>query len=302
MIPFRDKVACDQARAIGREQITWREPHHHPDFHIRVIDEPGDLYDALAEDMLSRIAAAKEEGRQFVGVFPIGPVGQYPRLVEKAVARRADLSHCRLFFLDEYAYEDGSTIEKTSPWSFEFVARQSLIEPLTRAGRKPPAFHFPGPDNIDRYDEMILEASEGRGADVVYGGIGWCGHFAFWEPHLAEGFATEAEWKQAHSALVRLHPMTILHNSLRAGGDWSSVPPCAYTVGPNVVLGAQYRSFWLDAYLGSGMSWQRFIGRLATHGPVTPLVPASYLQTLPGEVVFLGAVADDIGGPRTSWQ
>jgi hypothetical protein len=50
------------------------------------------------------------------------------------------------------------------------------------------------------------------------------------------------------------------------------------------------------------MSWQRFIARLAVHGPVTPQVPASYLQTLPGEVIFLGAVAEPIGGPRTSWQ
>jgi len=182
------------------------------------------------------------------------------------------------------------------------VARKALIEPIAEAGLPTPTLHFPGPDNIARYDEMVLEASGGHGADVVYGGIGWSGHFAFWEPHLWHEFATEEEWKRAHSALVRLHPMSILHNSLRAGGDWSSVPPCAYTVGPNLVLGAQYRSFWLDAYLGSGMSWQRFISRLATHGPVTPLVPASYLQTLPGEVVFLGAVAEGIGGPQTSWQ
>ena len=302
MIPFRDKVACDQARAVLREHLAWREPRHHPEFRVRVIDEPNGLYDALAEDMLSRMTTAREEGRAFVGLFPVGPVGQYPRLVEKVTAQRADLSHCTLFFLDEYAHDDGSTIDKRSPWSFEHVARRALIDPIAAGGLQPPAFHFPGPDNIERYDELVLEASEGRGADVVYGGIGWCGHFAFWEPHLAEEFATEDGWKQAHSVLVRLHPMSILHNSLRAGGDWSSVPPCAYTVGPNVILGAQYRSFWLDAYLGSGMSWQRFIGRLATHGPVTPLLPASYLQTLPGEVVFLGAVADDIGGPKTSWQ
>ena len=50
------------------------------------------------------------------------------------------------------------------------------------------------------------------------------------------------------------------------------------------------------------MSWQRFIGRLATCGPVTPVVPASYLQTLLGAVVFMGAVTDDIAGPRVSWQ
>ncbi|MGQ9730079.1 MAG: hypothetical protein ACUVX8_02285 [Candidatus Zipacnadales bacterium] len=204
--------------------------------------------------------------------------------------------------MDEYAYEDGRTIEKHSPWSFEHIARTQLVDPIAQAGLTPPQIHFPGPDNIEQYDEMIAEASRGRGAEVVYGGIGWCGHFAFWEPHLSEEFSTEEEWRRAHSGLVRLHPMTLLQNSLRAGGDWSSIPPCAYTVGPNVVLTAEYRSFWCDAYLGSGISWQRFIGRLATHSPVTPLIPASYLQTLPGEVVFLGSVAEDIGGPKTSWQ
>ncbi|MCE5239533.1 hypothetical protein LLH23_13740 [bacterium] len=301
MIPFRDAAACDAVRAIAAADITRREPHHHPEFSIRVIAEPAALYDAMAEDMLGRFVQAAEAGRRFVGVFPVGPTGQYPLLANKINERGVSLAHAHLFFLDEYAYEDGTTIDEQSPWSFEHTARQKLIEPI-HPDLRPAAIHFPGPDNVDRYDEMIAEASEGRGADVIYGGIGWCGHFAFWEPHLAEEFADVAAWRGAHAAHVRLHPMTILHNALRAGGDWSSIPPCAYTIGPNIMLSAQFRSFWLDAYLGSGMSWQRFIGRLATHGPVTPLVPASFLQTAPGEVVFLQAVAEDIGGPRTSWQ
>lgn len=301
MIPFRDAAACDAARAISAADITRREPHHHPDFSLRVLDEPAALYDAMAEDMLGRIVRAAEAGRRFVGVFPVGPTGQYPPLADKINRRQVSLAHVHLFFLDEYATEDGATIDKQSPWSFEHIAREKLIEPIQPALR-PAAVHFPGPDNVSRYDEMIAEASDGRGADVIYGGIGWCGHFAFWEPHLAEEFADLEAWKSAHAAHVRLHPMTILHNALRAGGDWSSIPPCAYTIGPQIMLSAQFRSFWLDAYLGSGMSWQRFIGRLATHGPVTPLVPASFLQTAPGEVVFLKAVAEDIGGPRTSWQ
>lgn len=302
MIPFRDEAACAAARGIKQADITRRESHHHPEFSIRVIQQPADLYDALATDMLRRIVGAAEEGRRFTGVFPVGPVGQYPRLAEKILATGTALDHCSLFFLDEYAHQDGTPIAKGSPWCFEATAHAALLARVAANGLNPARVHFPGPDNVDHYDEMVLEASDGRGADVVYGGIGWSGHFAFWEPHLAEQFASEEEWRSAHAALVRLHPMSVLHNSLRAGGDWSSVLPCAYTVGTGVILGARYRSFWLDAYMGGGMSWQRFIGRLAAHGPVTPLVPASYLQTLPGEVVFLGAVAEDIGGPRTSWQ
>lgn len=302
MIPFRDEAACAAARAITREQICRREPQHHPEFSIRVIEHAGALYDALADDMLRRIRQAEEEGRPFVGVFPVGPVGQYPRLAQKVLSTGARLDHCSLFFLDEYAHDDGTPIALDSPWCFRAVADNAFVDHVAASGLDAKRVHFPGPGNIDRYDEMILEVSEGRGADVVYGGIGWSGHFAFWEPHLRSEFGTLDEWKAAHAALVRLHPMSLLHNSLRAGGDWSSVLPCAYTVGPGVILGAQFRSFWLDAHLGGGVSWQRFVGRLATHGPVTPLVPASFLQTLPGEVVFLGAVAEPITGPRTSWQ
>jgi glucosamine-6-phosphate deaminase len=301
MIPFREAEARDYVRGIPQSGITRREPHHHADFNLRVIVGAEALYDALAEDMYGRISAAAEEGREFVGVFPVGPTGQYPLLARKINERQLSCAHVNLFFLDEYAYEDGRTIDKSSPWSFEFTARQKLLEAIGPRLR-PREIHFPGPGNIARYDEMVMEASGGRGADVIYGGIGWCGHFAFWDPHLWEEFDDEKAWRGARSAFVRLHPMTILHNALRAGGDWSSIPPCAYTIGPRLMLSAQYRSFWLDAYLGSGMSWQRFIGRLATHGPVTPLVPASYLQTAPGEVVFLDKVAEDIGGPKTSWQ
>lgn len=301
ILPFRDAAACDYVRALAPEQLSRREPHHHPDFRVRTVAGAEALYAALAQDMFGRLLRAREQGRRFVGIFPVGPTGQYPLLARLINDSALCCDHAHLFFLDEYAFEDGRTIDKASPWSFECVAREKLLLRLD-ASLRPPAgqVHFPGPGNITHYDELIAEAG---GAEVIYGGIGWCGHFAFWDPHLWEGFGgDEAAWRRAHSALVRLHPMTVLHNSLRAGGDWSSIPPCAYTIGPAVLLGAQYRSFWLDAYLGGGMSWQRFIGRLATHGPITPLVPASYLQSLPGEVVFLDTVAESIGGPRTSWQ
>ena len=42
------------------------------------------------------------------------------------------------------------------------------------------------------------------------------------------------------------------------------------------------------------VSWQRFILRLAAHGPVTPLVPASILQTLPSELYITESGAADI--------
>ncbi len=304
ILPCFDRKICDYVRSIKKEDITRREAHHHPDFSLRVAEDAADMFETLASDIFRRITTAAAEGRKFVVVLPIGPTGQYELLANKLNAAGTDLSHCEFFFMDEYAWADGTTVAKGSPWSFEYTANGKLFSKIDEAIRpKPEHINFPGPENITSYDEMILEASNGKGAEVVYGGIGWSGHFAFWDPHLWDEFDGDVEaWKGAHASFVRLHPMTLLHNSLRAGGDWTSVLPCAYSIGPAIFLGAQYRSLWADAYLGRGISWQRFIARLATHGPAQPSVPSSFVQTLPGEVVFLGQVAENISAPRVSWE
>jgi glucosamine-6-phosphate deaminase len=134
------------------------------------------------------------------------------------------------------------------------------------------------------------------GADVCYGGIGWCGHIAFWESSLGHEFGDDLEaYRKAGARIVELTPMTIMQNALHSfGGDWSWVPPKAATIGPAQIVGARARSFWLDGYLGGGVSWQRFIARLCAHGRVNTLVPGSLLQTEPGTYTIWGPVADDV--------
>ena len=145
-------------------------------------------------------------------------------------------------------------------------------------GRPTSQIHFPTTDAIGDYCEQIEALG---GADVCYGGIGWCGHIAFWEAHLGEEFDGDLDaYMRAGARLVELHPMTIMQNALHSfGGDWSWVPPKANTIGPREILGARHRSFWLDGDLGGGVSWQRFIARLVAHGPVSEFVPGSILQT-----------------------
>jgi glucosamine-6-phosphate deaminase len=171
--------------------------------------------------------------------------------------------------------------------NFFFKIDPALRPPLEQ-------IHFPSGKNIHSYSKMIEDAGE---ADVCYGGIGWCGHIAFWEAHLGFEFGDDLKaYKQARARLVELHPMTIMQNALHSfGGDWSWVPPNACTIGPRDILAARDRSFWLDGYLGGGTSWQRFIARLVAHGPVNTLVPGSILQEAPGTYTILGGVADNVG-------
>lgn len=72
----------------------------------------------------------------------------------------------------------------------------------------------------------------------------------------------------------------------------SACPPKAATIGPRDLKNSKLVSFW-DGFSYGDVSWQRFITRLAAHGPVTPLVPASILQVVNSELIISGIVAED---------
>jgi glucosamine-6-phosphate deaminase len=73
------------------------------------------------------------------------------------------------------------------------------------------------------------------------------------------------------------------------------VPPKAATIGPAEVIGAKYRMDMNALTIGgTNISWQRLMTRLVAHGPVTPLVPTSLLQTLPTDFLIAETIAEDI--------
>jgi glucosamine-6-phosphate deaminase len=290
-VEFRDVEACERVRGIRRDQLS---AHPNPDFAIGVIDDSDTFYRAFANDIVDRIVEARDAGRRHVAILPCGPVPQYAMAAERINRERISLSHVHTFNMDEYANDDGVTAP--IGWAGSFQAAMyanffDLIDPELR----PPAgqIHFPTTEAIDGYSDAIAELG---GADVCYGGIGWGGHIAFWEPQLGHEFGGDLDaYQQAGARLVELHPMTIMQNALHSfSSDWSWVPPKANTIGPKEILGAKHRSFWLDGDLGGGASWQRFIARLVAFGPVSEFVPGSLLQLRPTDYTLLGAVADDV--------
>lgn len=290
-ISFRDREACQRVRRITRAELT---AHPNPDFRIRIIDEPGAFYHAFADDLVGRIRAARDEGRSFVAILPVGPMPQYGIAARMINEERLSLAHVHTLNMDEYANEAGQTAPISWPGSFQRAMWERFFN-LIDAELRPPEeqIRFPTTEAIRDYGAWIEDLG---GADVCYGGIGWCGHVAFWEAHLGAEFEGDLEaYKQAGARLVDLHPMTIMQNALHSfGGDWSWVPPKANTIGPREILGARQRSFWLDGDLGGGLSWQRFIARLVAHGPVSEFVPGSILQTARTDYTLLGGVADDV--------
>jgi glucosamine-6-phosphate deaminase len=290
-ISFRDREVCERVRRIRRAELT---EHPNPEFRIRVLEDPAEFYRSFADDIVLRIRTAAEEGRDFVGIFPVGPMPQYELAARTINAERLSCRHVHSFNMDEYANDEGETAPLSWPGSFQRAVTERFFGAID-AELRPHGenIHFPTREKIRDYSAMIEDLG---GADVCYGGIGWCGHIAFWESHLGEEFDGDLEaYKQAGARLVELHPMTIMQNALHSfSGDWSWVPPKANTIGPREILGARHRSFWLDGDLGGGVSWQRFIARLVAHGPVSEHVPGSILQTERTDYTIIGGVADDV--------
>lgn len=294
-IDFQDPKECARVRAIKRSQITKTQPWAHKDFKIHVIEGTEEFYAAFALDIVTRIVRAREEGRPCVFILPVGPVPQYAIAARIINALKIDCSHLVTFNMDEYADENGQSAPAEWEGSFATAMQANFFARIEKKLRpKPENIHFPSTANINDYSKMIADAGE---ADCCYGGIGWCGHIAFWESSLGAEFKSDAEWKKAGARIVELTPMTIMQNALHSfGADWSWVPPKACSIGPRDILAARHRSFWLDGMCGAGtmMAWQRFIARLAAHVKPTRFVPGSVLQTVPTDYTILAGVADDV--------
>jgi len=250
-LAFRDMDVCKKVAKISKKDLCTPPKDAHPDFKIRILGTK-DFHFNMALDMLVRIKKALEEGKQFVGVFPTGPIFQYKFLAAMCNALNVSLKHVHYFSMDEYADEDGNDIDPNWRGSFHYTINEHFISKLRPELRIPEKqIHFPSKSNIDHYDEMILEVrgeQGAKGAHIVYGGTGLSGHYSFWDPHLAEKYGMDIEaWKQAKPRLVDFHPISTIQMAVTdMQGAWPFVPPKAYTTASSTVLNADYRSWWND--------------------------------------------------------
>lgn len=294
-IPFRDKKVIERVRRIKKEDIA---KHPNPDFRITVL--PGAEIEFLwITDMFYRIKTAMEADQTLVMIMP-NPWPRYARLAHLINKFKINCRKLYTFNMDEYANEQGQIAPES--WEFGFMHAfkkyfWANIDPKLR----PPEKNVQGPSdkNIGSYGKMIADLGN---ADICYSGPGWAGHLAFIDPGAPEFAGTLEEWKKMGPRVCTLHPLTIAQNSLHGSfgmsGDLAAVPPKAATIGPAEVVAAKHRiqthAITID---GTFASWQRFTTRLVLHGPVTPLVPESLLQTLRTDVWVSEAIAENIA-PR----
>ena len=91
-------------------------------------------------------------------------------------------------------------------------------------------------------------------------GVGRVCHIAFWEPHFAAEYDSEADWKAAtHRLGAKLHPLTVEQNAITSFKSRTTlVPAYANTIGPGLFLQSDRIIGGCDGVLGRGMQWQGF--------------------------------------------
>ncbi len=310
-VPFKDRELCEKLRKISGTDLEKKEAWHHPDFNIKVMMNP---HPVLIATLFSRIKEASEKGKKITLILGNPEPDTYIPLAQLINYFKVDCKNVHIFAMDEWADQDGNIAPETYKAGFAHSMLKYLVYQIDEKLRMPMEnVHYPTTKNINSYSDMITDCGEG-GADICSSSPGWTGHMAFIDPvkdFFPEGFdgskePTKAqidEWLNMKARLVDLHPLTVAQNSLHGvfgqSGYIADVPPKAATIGPVDVKNARER-IEVHALLTNATfsSWQRMTSRLVLHGPVTPLVPSSMLQTMPTQVL----VSDELAAPFDCWE
>jgi len=290
-LPIQDLAQCARVRAITRADIA---KHPRKNVSVRVIEDAATFRLGLAMDIVNNIKRSLDEGRKCVLILP-ATNPNYAWAAEMINQLNISCKHVYTFNMDEYCDQDGNSPDRDWKGGFQHWMWRDFFGRVKPELRMPESqINFPTKESIGSYSAKLADLG---GADVCYGGIGWCGHIAFVEPHVGEQVGNNLErFLEMGAMKVKLSPITMCQNSLYAGGggagDWSNLPWNAYTIGPKDVAGAKLRSSWNGGCAGDS-AWQRFIVRLAMFGDVTPKVPASILQLFKTELVLSAKVAAD---------
>lgn len=257
---------------IGREEFG-REAR----LPVLKLGNDGEVYDALALEMIRTIRENEEANRHTVFICPVGPVGQYPVFVRLVNQEGLSLKWCWFINMDEYLTGQDDWIEQENPLSFRgYMAREvyGKIRPelcLPEGQRV-----FPDPKNIAAIPALIKELG---GVDLCIGGIGINGHLAFNEPQPE---LSAAEFAVLPTRVLDIAAETRAMNAAGSlGGALESMPQRCVTIGMREILGAK------KLRLACFRDWHRAVVRRAAYGEVSAAFPATLAQAHPDALLMV---------------
>ncbi len=249
----------------------------------------------MGHEIAHQIKKARDDGQKLIFILPVGPMGMYRWAVYFLREWNVKCDHLYCFNMDEWSDGEGNTLPSDNPAAFKYAMEQALYNPLGELTVPENQRNFATKDNLPLYAEKIASLRKEGAKLVIVFGIGRVCHIAFWEPHFAAEFKSQAEWMaQTHRIGAKLHPLTIEQNAITSFKSRTTLVPCrANTVGPALIYSADYIIGGCDGLLGRGMQWQGLSFAMTLgYGPDI-WVPSSFMPTLPGKLFYLR----DLAGP-----
>jgi glucosamine-6-phosphate deaminase len=235
---------------------------------IRVFTTSESAARTLAADIARGLSS---DGALVLGL-PTGrtPIPLYEALVAMYRAGRVDFSRATTFNLDEFV-----GVAPGDDRSYRAFMQRHLFAHVNLPARRINFLNGVAKDvarECDRYERAVARAG---GIDLQILGLGTNGHIGFNEP--------------ARALVARTHRTTLSRASRRANvglfGRLTAVPHDALSMGMATILHARR-----IVLLATGRSKARSVERMV-HGPLTPRLPASFLQLHSGVEVWLDRAA-----------
>ncbi|MBI2808753.1 MAG: glucosamine-6-phosphate isomerase [Planctomycetes bacterium] len=286
-----DRLAEQSGEALVRRCAWW-----HPKFEPIACISLADFDTFMGHEIAREIQLTRQAGRQLAIILPVGPMGMYRWAVYFLKEWGVSCEHVHGFNMDEWADAAGNTLPSDNSGAFQYAMEQAFYGPLGAATVPKGQRHFALKDNLPTYAARINDLKkQGAKLDTVFG-IGRVCHIAFWEPHFAAEFKTEAEWKaQTHRLGARLHPLTIEQNALTSFRSRTTlVPAFANTIGPALFLAADHIIGGADGAFGRGMQWQGLSLRMTLQHEPNTWIPSTYMPTLAGKLFYLKELAEPL--------
>jgi len=275
------------------EKGVTRENFWHKDFNPIECENIGDFDTLMGHEIALQIKNARDRGEKLAMIVPVGPMGMYKWAVFFLKEWNVACDHVYTFNMDEWADENGNTLPSDNPASFEYSMKAAFFDKLGALTVPPSQRNFATKENLPTYAQKISKLkAEGTKLVLVFG-IGRMCHIAFWEPHFAAEFSSVDEWKkQTHRLGAKLHPLTIEQNAITSFKSRTTLVPCtANTVGPGLMLQADYIIGGADGALGRGMGWQGMSFLTTLHYGENMWIPSTFIPAMPGKLFYLKELA-----------
>lgn len=287
--PFQDRKVLDEVVNIDIREHQGNG-FENPEFELKVVH---DVHNYFAVDLFQRIRLSDVKNQKLVLILPSPENAVYISVTEALNRYKVSCRNVHVFFLYEYANEEGKVAPWQSPFSRSGHFMRYFYNRLDAELRMPmDQIHFWTEENIDSYSSEIAKLG---GADVAYTALSQSTGIGAIDPESFPAKSVE-EFTAMTSRLVTPMPEMIAHDSLRGmfgcAGDIGNVPPKAVTVGPKDLMDSKE---WIDVeYLvgcGGDPAHQKFPLQLAMFGPICPENPGSIMRLHKGTCYVCPEVA-----------